>query len=173
MRDSSKLHRTVKDIFELGAFFEADVGNTATQVVKEISEAIYNITECGAWFKYDYIHRDVQVGTIVEGSDAEFQKDPIPFPFNTAELYYQLEALELDAEEAWNAANSLEWSTDGTATIAEIGFPEPLIIRTVTLGRKDVAEMIKIVDNSGDLIAYAANEMMAEVIIEAAKQYGE
>jgi hypothetical protein len=39
---------------------------------KKIDRAVYKGTSCGAWVRFD--EKGIMVGTIVEGSDAEFSK---------------------------------------------------------------------------------------------------
>lgn len=70
--------------------------------VKHLERAIYKDTECGAWITWDDDH--VCVGSIVEGSDAEFSKT-FSFPFPSHEYDNWIETLEEWCDEAWHEAN--------------------------------------------------------------------
>ena len=43
-----------------------------SDIVSKIQRAVYKGTECGAWVQFD--EKGIMVGSIVEGSDAEFSK---------------------------------------------------------------------------------------------------
>jgi hypothetical protein len=68
----------------------------------EIDRALYKGTDCGAWFKFT--ETGVRVGTIVEGSDAEFIRN-LDYPFTASEFERVIRYLEERASEAWKEAN--------------------------------------------------------------------
>lgn len=48
--------------------------------VKNLRRDLYKYTDCGAWIEYDV--RGITIGTITEGSDAEFSIT-LKFPFTS------------------------------------------------------------------------------------------
>lgn len=92
------------------------------------ARTMYNETECGVWTVF--ILRDggeivsdkltpqqdtlewatrhvvgVIHGSIVEGSDATFQADPLLFPFSDSDLVEALDYLEGETDAAWHEAH--------------------------------------------------------------------
>ncbi len=65
--------------------------------------AIYKRTPCGAWLKI-LDHQTIQVGSIVEGSEAEFMSE-IVWPFTRQDFWDMVEEINDDALEAWREAN--------------------------------------------------------------------
>ena len=68
----------------------------------ELEKAIYNGTACGA-----YIHWNsewIEIGSIVEGSDAEFN-EWLCFPFDTEKYEDWINELEHLTSEVWKLAN--------------------------------------------------------------------
>lgn len=88
---SSKVIRTIEDLAEY-------LGIT----VDDLERAIYKYTACGAWITWS--STAVTVGTIVEGSDAEFSR-VLPFPFTGEDFDDSILELEDLADEAWHEAN--------------------------------------------------------------------
>ena len=66
---------------------------------KDIERDVYKYTDCGAWIKWD--ETTVTVETIVEGSDAEFQRELV-FPFDSEEYNVAIAEIEQLAEDAFN-----------------------------------------------------------------------
>ena len=85
---------TIKRIDDIAYIF----GTT----VKRLKHDVYKETNCGAWIEWD--DETVTIGSIVEGSDAEFQKT-FRFPFKSIELDDWFEELENLTDEAWHEAN--------------------------------------------------------------------
>ena len=73
--------------------------------VSGLKRALYKYTACGAWI--EWTKRSVTIGSIVEGSDAEFSKR-FEFPVTVEEIDDWLEELEELTDEAWTDANG-EW----------------------------------------------------------------
>ena len=73
--------------------------------VSDLKKAIYKGTECGAWIDWD--DEKLTIGSIVEGSDAEFSKT-IHFPTTSDEIANWIDELELLVNEAWCEANEGE-----------------------------------------------------------------
>ena len=67
-----------------------------------LKRAIYKNTECGAWIEWD--KEEIRIGSIVEGSDAEFEAS-FPFPCDTEEIEIWFNELERLTDEAWEEAN--------------------------------------------------------------------
>lgn len=64
-----------------------------------VEKRVFKYTSCGAWIKITEEY--IQVGTIVEGSDAEFTADPLYFPFTVDEFFERLQECEDFAEGVW------------------------------------------------------------------------
>lgn len=86
--------RNERDLFKLYGVRDA----------KQLDRAVYKDTECGAWVRIE--GRQVNVGTIVEGSDAEF-REKLTFPFTLKEWEEAITSLEERADETWRFVNNL------------------------------------------------------------------
>ena len=73
--------------------------------VKSLKHDMYKYTDCGAWIEWD--DKQMQIGSIVEGSDAEFDQTFV-FPFEMSEVDIWMEELERLTDEAWQEANGGE-----------------------------------------------------------------
>lgn len=69
---------------------------------EKLHRAIYKYTDCGAWISWD--EKSVTIGSIVEGSDAEFSRTFL-FPFTKDEVDDWVAELEQLCDEAWHEAN--------------------------------------------------------------------
>jgi len=74
--------------------------------VNQIERAIYKGTPCGAWIYWD--NKVMIIGSIVEGSDAEFSRT-FYFPVNIKKINQWFEELEELTEEAWHEENDDEY----------------------------------------------------------------
>lgn len=88
---------TIKNITDLCAYLGCEED--------ELERALYKYTECGAWTKWD--DNKVSIGSIVEGSDAEFSRD-LYFPFESETYDAWIDELEDLTDEAWHEANGFE-----------------------------------------------------------------
>ena len=70
--------------------------------VDSLEHDVYKYTACGAWIRWD--SETVTVGSIVEGSDAEFSKT-LAFPFESEAYEAWISELETLTDEAWTEAN--------------------------------------------------------------------
>ena len=70
--------------------------------VRHLEKDIYKYTDCGAWIKWD--EKSITIGSIVEGSDAEFSKTFL-LPCKMEEIENWIEELEELCEDAWQEAN--------------------------------------------------------------------
>ncbi len=70
--------------------------------VKHLEKDLYKYTDCGAWIIWT--DKDITIGSIVEGSDAEFSQT-FTFPTTTEEIDAWLEELENLTDEAFREAN--------------------------------------------------------------------
>ena len=74
------------------------VGST----VQSIKRDTYKYTDCGAWIDWD--DDSISIGSIVEGSNAEFSRT-FDLPCTTEEIDDWFEELERLTDEAWHEAN--------------------------------------------------------------------
>lgn len=70
--------------------------------VDSLKRSIYKYTDCGAWIDWD--DNRVTIGSIVEGSDAEFSKTFL-FPVEVSRIDNWFDELEKLTDEAWHEAN--------------------------------------------------------------------
>jgi len=79
-----------------------------------IEKAVYDGTSCGAWISIvSGVERDgIHVGSMVEGSDAEFSADPIWFPFDSKELWEATEYVDGEASAEWEMTNNEDGEWD-------------------------------------------------------------
>ena len=70
--------------------------------VEHLKRDVYKYTDCGAWI--DWTDRTVTIGSIVEGSDAEFS-NTFEFPVYLSEINGWFDELERLTDEAWHEAN--------------------------------------------------------------------
>ena len=88
---------------------------TRTSEESDIAHSVYHYTGCGAWFHWVKLNRrvvGVDLGTIVEGSDAEVHTTPLMFPFTSTDWERTIEYVEAEAEALWNEANEYEGSDE-------------------------------------------------------------
>lgn len=89
--------KTINNINDLAEY----LGTT----VDHLKRDVYKYTACGAWIDWD--DERVTVGSIVEGSDAEFCNTMV-FPFSSAEYEAWIADLEDLVDFAWREANNYE-----------------------------------------------------------------
>ena len=77
--------------------------------VKSLKRDMYKYTDCGAWIEWD--DKRMTIGSIVEGSDAEFDRT-FEFPAYLSEINDWMEELERLTDEAWQEANGGEDGED-------------------------------------------------------------
>lgn len=82
-----------------------DYANALGVEVDELEKSIYDSTDCGAWIKWD--DSGITIGSIVEGSDAEFEQG-FSFPFEKDEVEFWIGELEELVSDAWFEANGEE-----------------------------------------------------------------
>ena len=80
-------------------------GEPESATDERLSHDVYRCTACGGWMRTD--DTGVKIGTIVEGSDAEFD-DYLAYPFTQAAWDAAWENIEMLADEAWHEANDDE-----------------------------------------------------------------
>ena len=83
--------RSIKDLFTVVEGFDK------SDMKKSISSIVYSETDCGAWITYD--NKGINIGSIVEGSDAEFSTR-FDYPFLAKSLANYIDDLEIMVEEA-------------------------------------------------------------------------
>ena len=71
-----------------------------------LERATYKYTACGAWIHWDDKH--IHIGSIVEGSNAEFDKE-FEFPCDTKDIENWFDELEKLTSRAWREANCQPW----------------------------------------------------------------
>lgn len=89
--------KTINNINDLAEY----LGTTVDRLKRDV----YKYTACGAWIDWD--DERVTVGSIVEGSDAEFCNTMV-FPFSSAEYEAWIADLEDLVDFAWREANNYE-----------------------------------------------------------------
>ena len=92
---------TINNIHDLAKHLETSVDR--------LEHDVYKYTDCGAWIQWD--SSGVEVGSIVEGSDAEFDRSFI-FPFSSETYDAWIEELEMLCDQAWHEANDDEEECD-------------------------------------------------------------
>lgn len=70
--------------------------------VDRLERSVYKNTACGAWITWT--DESVTIGSIVEGSDAEFDKT-FSYPVDSVQIDNWFEELEDLTDEAWHEAN--------------------------------------------------------------------
>ena len=70
--------------------------------VDRLEHDVYTYTDCGAWITWT--DESITIGSIVEGSDAEFSYT-LAFPFADTDYDYSMGCLEQLVDEAWHEAN--------------------------------------------------------------------
>lgn len=86
---------TIRNIDDLASLF----GTTPDH----LEHAIYKGTSCGAWIQWNCT--SVSIGSIVEGSDAEFSRK-FSYPFESTAVFSWLDELDSLTTRAWNEANA-------------------------------------------------------------------
>lgn len=79
-----------------------DLANYIGVETSYLNRAMFKYTDCGAWIDWD--DKSVSIGSIVEGSDAEFSKT-FAFPFTSEEYENWMIELDVLTDEAWAEAN--------------------------------------------------------------------
>lgn len=89
--------KMINNISELAAAFGTSP--------EHIGRTLYKSTECGAWISWT--DETVTIGSIVEGSDAEFDRT-FNFPVALETIEDWISELEVMCDEAWHEANDEE-----------------------------------------------------------------
>ena len=79
-----------------------DLAKSLETTVDQLRHDMYKYTECGAWITWD--NKRVSVGSIVEGSSAEFS-NTFEFPFSICDFQSWVDELDILCDEAWHEAN--------------------------------------------------------------------
>lgn len=85
---------TIRNIEDLATY----LGTT----VDRLEHDVYKYTDCGAWITWN--DESVTIGSIVEGSDAEFS-ETFSYPIDSVQIDIWFEELEELTDEAWHEAN--------------------------------------------------------------------
>lgn len=88
---------TINNITDLAEHFGTEVDR--------LKHDLYKYTACGAWITWN--EDSFMIGSIVEGSDAEFQKQFL-FPVDSEKVDLWMDDLEILTDEAWHEANDDE-----------------------------------------------------------------
>lgn len=92
----------IRNIFDLARHFGVGESGDAAAVQARLERAIYKGTDCGAWIKC--WTDEVVIGSIVEGSDAEFTES-LQYPFTGEQFDMNLDFLEEQCADAFYRAN--------------------------------------------------------------------
>ena len=90
-------NQTITNINDLAAMLECEPDQD------HISSRVFKETDCGAWI--EVTETGVQLGTIVEGSDAEVKASFLSFPFTSDDYDDAIQYVEDEAEREWFLAN--------------------------------------------------------------------
>jgi hypothetical protein len=71
--------------------------------VDDLKKTVYKYTECGAWIHHE--NGKIELGSIVEGSDAEVGPYTLNFPFEMKSFWDTLQKIEDEADMLWKEAN--------------------------------------------------------------------
>lgn len=96
---------TIKNVQDLFAYFgiEYNQGSPRGNNSLRLNSQVYKSTSCGAWARL--LPNGVIFGSIVEGSEAEVNTDPLIFPFTEDALKKTLNYIEREADILWREAN--------------------------------------------------------------------
>lgn len=83
---------------------------------ERLSRIVYKNTQCGGWFRT--FDKGVEIGTIVEGSDAEFSRR-LEYPFTAGQYEAAWSEIESLADAAWHEANDLKGLREFTVEVRE------------------------------------------------------
>lgn len=79
-----------------------DLAKHLSTKTEHLKHDVYKYTDCGAWIEWD--NKKVSIGSIVEGSDAEYSYE-LAFPFDSDDYDDTLEELEEMVMIEWHIAN--------------------------------------------------------------------
>lgn len=98
-----RIINSIPEFYEVRGFGE--------ETMDQVTRNTYKYTDCGAWCKTAHDNQceviGLQVGSIVEGSDAETQVHTIKFPFEIGEFWNALDEVENEASVLWEEANGV------------------------------------------------------------------
>lgn len=121
---------------------------------EQLEHYVYKYTDCGAWINWDDV--SVTIGSIVEGSDAEFS-ERFCFPVESDDLDDWVMQLESLCEDAWNEANGIceceDWVCEMVRDCGLYMIPEDITL-------EDAAYNLKQYEANGEDIPL----MMTEVL---------
>lgn len=81
------------------------VAQKGLQNEEQLHRYVFQFTGCGAWISWD--DKSVTIGSIVEGSDAEFSES-FCFPVESDTIDDWVRELDRLCDEAWHEANETE-----------------------------------------------------------------
>lgn len=76
--------------------------------VEQLSRAVYKGTACGAWVALGEDNRTLQVGSIVEGSEAEVGPEVLSWPFTKEEFWAAVERINEEACDIFDECHCAE-----------------------------------------------------------------
>ncbi len=92
----------IRNITDLADHLGVNAVGTHAEVEQRIQRTIYKYTDCGAWIRC--YENEVVIGSIVEGSDAEFTES-LAYPFTGEQLDSKISYLEEQCAYEWQRAN--------------------------------------------------------------------
>ena len=119
--------------------------------VERLEHDIYKYTDCGAWIQWDA--KKILIGSIVEGSEAEFTCDPLVFPFDSQEYDDAIEWLEHECDFEWHRVNYDEKELR-------------MFIDTIYAYEEKPTEPYTLEDAEKELSAHIENEDMWEDVLD-------
>jgi len=91
---------------DVAIYFSVDETLPEAEVKSLIEKNVYKFTDCGAWIKF--MDNGIELGSIVEGSDAEVSSDPLIYPFPEIDIEETIDYIEREASWLWTEANESE-----------------------------------------------------------------
>ena len=93
----------IRNYRELADYVGESADGSIAEVEARISRAVYEGTDCGAraWVS----ETEARLGSIVEGSEAEVNTDPLTFPFDSKTWDMTIDYIEGEASALWHEAN--------------------------------------------------------------------
>jgi hypothetical protein len=95
----------IRNITDLADYVGVNAVRTHAAVEQRLQRAIYKGTDCGAWIRC--WENEVVIGSIVEGSDAEFTES-MTYPFESDDYDWKLDFLEEQCAYEWERCNREE-----------------------------------------------------------------
>jgi hypothetical protein len=108
VRNRKDTKKNVVDLYSFAKYcfcLEREKETKDSELINRMKKSLYKGTDCGAYLHF--VDGGIVVGSIVEGSDAEFSRE-LTYPFSFQEWGWAVQEIENLASEAWEEANGQE-----------------------------------------------------------------